>query len=319
MGNILDDHTDIDPFVDAPPLESTIKQQQQQQGWKPTPVTTSVEGEENAAGNPSMFDKLFDCTPCMNMGTPSFPAAMNPSPSAVFKSRSCAECGGKCTKLQGYKKEEVFKTILVVVDPDTGVEKEMQEATKMYYHKWCHQVKEYRDAHKHRDDGDDYASVMRNPLDYFRALELEAQLKREAELRRQVQAEAAVRLTLAAELEQAAKMDAEKQKNKPFNKKLLKNVKKSFSIKKKEKAKSDKEDRSSTKSSATPNTTTKGSSSEKKSFSIKKKKKAKAEKGRSITNNSSATSPKMSTKAKGSTTTKPLSARKAALANVRRS
>merc|ERR1712238_330445 len=170
-----------------------------------------------------------------NMGTPSFPAAMNPSPSAVFKSRSCAECGGKCTKLQGNKKEEVLKTILVVVmDPDTGAEKEMKEATKMYYHKWCHQVKEYRDAHQHRDDGDDYASVMRNLLDYFRALELEAQLQREAELRRQVQAEEALRLTLAAELKQAAKMDAEKQK-KPFNKKLLKNVKKSFSIKKKDK------------------------------------------------------------------------------------
>merc|ERR1712238_613541 len=126
---------------------------------------------------------------------------------------------------------------------------------------------EYRDEHKHRDDGDDYASVMRNLLDYFRALELEAQLQREAELRRQVQAEEAVRLTLTAELEQAAKMDAEKQKNKPFNKKLLKNVKKSFMIKKKEKTK--------------------------------------AEKGRSITNNSSAT-PKMATKTKGSTT-KPLS------------
>merc|ERR1712238_373346 len=131
--------------------------------------------------------------------------------------------------------------------------------------------------------------------------------------------EEAVRLTVALELEQAAKVDtenAEKQKKKPFNKKLLNNVKKSFSIKKKEKAKADKEDRFSTKSLATPNTATTKGSSEKKSFSIKKKK-AKTEKGRSITNSSA--TPKMATKTKSSTTTKPLSARKAALANVRRS
>merc|ERR1719491_776038 len=147
---------------------------------------------------------------------------MNPSPSAVFKARSCAECGGKCTKLQGYKKEEVLKTIAFEVDPDTGEEKEMKESTKMYYHKWCHQVKEYRDEHQHRDDGDDYESVMRNLLDYFRALELEAQLKKEAELRRKEQAEEALRLTLAQELAQAAKDDAAKaEKEKKKTKKAL--------------------------------------------------------------------------------------------------
>jgi len=343
------DHADIDPFVDAPPLDSpALKQQQQQLQGYDTPTTTdttTVEGEEENTA--SVFDNFLDCSLCFNSGTSSFPAAMNPSPSAVFKARSCAECGGKCSKLQGYKKEEVLKTIALEVDPDTGEEKEIKVSTKMYYHKWCHQVKEYRDEHQHRDDGDDYESVMRNLLDYFRALELEAQLKKEAELRRKEQAEEALRMTLAQELEQAAKDDAakaEKQKKKP--RKLLKNVKKSFSLKKKDKAaksdkddssitssssapktkksfslkkkdkkkkKSDKEDSSVT-SSVAPNSTATKESSKKKSFSLKKKAKAEKE-------NSSSAPSKTATTTKDSkpTKAKPLSARQAALANVRRS
>jgi len=369
------DHADIDPFVDAPPLDSpALKQQQQQLQGYDTPTTTdttTVEGEEENTA--SVFDNFLDCSLCFNSGTSSFPAAMNPSPSAVFKARSCAECGGKCTKLQGYKKEEVLKTISLEVDPDTGEEKELKESTKMYYHKWCHQVKEYRDEHQHRDDGDDYESVMRNLLDYFRALELEAQLKKEAELRRKEQADEALRLTLAQELAQAAKDDAakaEKQKKKPS--KLLKNVKKSFSMKKKNKTdedkadddssisssstapkkvkksfslkkkdkkkKSDKEDSSVTSSVAPVKksfslkkkkgkdkvksdtddlsiTSSLSGSSKKKSFSLKKKK-AKAEK-----ENSSSAPPTTATTTKDSkpTKAKPLSARQAALANVRRS
>jgi len=370
------DHADIDPFVDAPPLDSpALKQQQQQLQGYDTPTTTdttTVEGEEENTA--SVFDNFLDCSLCFNSGTSSFPAAMNPSPSAVFKARSCAECGGKCTKLQGYKKEEVVKTIALEVDPDTGEEKEIKVSTKMYYHKWCHQVKEYRDEHQHRDDGDDYESVMRNLLDYFRALELEAQLKKEAELRRKEQAEEALRMTLAQELEQAAKDDAakaEKQKKKPS--KLLKNVKKSFSMKKKNKTdedkadddssisssstapkkvkksfslkkkdkkkkKSDKEDSSVTSSIAPVKksfslkkkkgkdkvksdtddlsiTSSLSGSSKKKSFSLKKKK-AKAEK-----ENSSSAPSKTATTTKDSkpTKAKPLSARQAALANVRRS
>jgi len=338
------DHADIDPFVDAPPLDSpALKQQQQQLQGYDTPTTTdttTVEGEEENTA--SVFDNFLDCSLCFNSGTSSFPAAMNPSPSAVFKARSCAECGGKCSKLQGYKKEEVLKTIALEVDPDTGEEKEIKVSTKMYYHKWCHQVKEYRDEHQHRDDGDDYESVMRNLLDYFRALELEAQLKKEAELRRKEQAEEALRMTLAQELEQAAKDDAakaEKQKKKP--RKLLKNVKKSFSLKKKDKAaKSDKDDSSITSSSSAPKTkksfslkkkkgkdkvksdtddlsitSSSSGSSKKKSFSLKKKK-AKAEK-----ENSSSAPSKTATTTKDSkpTKAKPLSARQAALANVRRS
>jgi len=368
------DHADIDPFVDAPPLDSpALKQQQQQLQGYDTPTTTdttTVEGEEENTA--SVFDNFLDCSLCFNSGTSSFPAAMNPSPSAVFKARSCAECGGKCTKLQGYKKEEVLKTISLEVDPDTGEEKELKESTKMYYHKWCHQVKEYRDEHQHRDDGDDYESVMRNLLDYFRALELEAQLKKEAELRRKEQADEALRLTLAQELAQAAKDDAakaEKQKKKP--RKLLKNVKKSFSLKKKDKSdkatksdnddssvtssvasvkksfslkkkdkkkKSDKEDSSVTSSVAPVKksfslkkkkgkdkvksdtddlsiTSSLSGSSKKKSFSLKKKK-AKAEK-----ENSSSAPPTTATTTKDSkpTKAKPLSARQAALANVRRS
>jgi len=369
------DHADIDPFVDAPPLDSpALKQQQQQLQGYDTPTTTdttTVEGEEENTA--SVFDNFLDCSLCFNSGTSSFPAAMNPSPSAVFKARSCAECGGKCTKLQGYKKEEVVKTIALEVDPDTGEEKEIKVSTKMYYHKWCHQVKEYRDEHQHRDDGDDYESVMRNLLDYFRALELEAQLKKEAELRRKEQAEEALRMTLAQELEQAAKDDAakaEKQKKKP--RKLLKNVKKSFSLKKKDKSdkatksdnddssvtssvasvkksfslkkkdkkkkKSDKEDSSVTSSIAPVKksfslkkkkgkdkvksdtddlsiTSSLSGSSKKKSFSLKKKK-AKAEK-----ENSSSAPSKTATTTKDSkpTKAKPLSARQAALANVRRS
>eukprot|EP00751_Fragilariopsis_kerguelensis_P016007 CAMPEP_0170848048 /NCGR_PEP_ID=MMETSP0734-20130129/9134_1 /TAXON_ID=186038 /ORGANISM="Fragilariopsis kerguelensis, Strain L26-C5" /LENGTH=406 /DNA_ID=CAMNT_0011217359 /DNA_START=74 /DNA_END=1291 /DNA_ORIENTATION=+ len=319
------DHADIDPFVDAPPLDSpALKQQQQQLQGYDTPTTTdttTVEGEEENTA--SVFDNFLDCSLCFNSGTSSFPTAMNPSPSAVFKARSCAECGGKCTKLQGYKKEEVLKTIALEVDPDTGEEKEIKVSTKMYYHKWCHQVKEYRDEHQHRDDGDDYESVMRNLLDYFRALELEAQLKKEAELRRKEQAEEALRMTLAQELEQAAKDDAakaEKQKKKP--RKLLKNVKKSFSMKKKDKSddaakaekqkkkprkllknvkksfslkKKDKSDKA-TKSDNDDSSVTSSVASVKKSFSLKKKdkKKKKSDKDDLFTSSSSAPKTKKS-------------------------
>ena len=74
-------------------------------------------------------------------------------------------------------------------------------------------------------------------------------------------------------------------------------MKKSFSLKKKDKAKSDKED-SSIKSAAPNTTATKDSSEKKKSFSIKKK--AKAEKRRSISN--SEATPKTATKIDHQTT-----------------
>jgi len=255
--NILDEHTYIDPFVDAP-LGSTVKQQQQQQQPvhpEGAAVTTSqgtkeevIEGDDSERRSPSVFDKLLDFNPCMNMGKPSF-TMPNPA-SAVFKSRVCSECGNKCTKLQGYKKEKTEMTVLVVVDEETGEENEVKETTKIYYHKWCSQIKEYREEHKQNGA---YETVMRNLLDYFRALELEAQMKREAEIRRKAQEEEALRITIAAEVEKAAKADAAaelelKARSAPLNKmssvgkkassRLMKSMKKSFSIKKSKKDRS---------------------------------------------------------------------------------
>lgn len=75
--------------------------------------------------------------------------------------------------MQGYTKEIVETCI---VDEETG--EESVSKTKIYFHKWCAQIRDYRQEHKK-----DFQAVMCNLMDYFRARELEAQIKRESELR----------------------------------------------------------------------------------------------------------------------------------------
>jgi len=76
-------------------------------------------------------------------------------PTNPFKHRTCAECGGACSKFQGYRKELVpamaaSNTTLFDEDESVGPSQDKDTTTmkKQYYHKRCYQVKQDRDAHK---------------------------------------------------------------------------------------------------------------------------------------------------------------------------
>jgi hypothetical protein len=77
-------------------------------------------------------------------------------PTNPFKHRTCAECGGACSKFQGYRKELVPTTMAAATatlfDEDEsiggGATPEKTTMKKQYYHKRCYQVKHDRDAHK---------------------------------------------------------------------------------------------------------------------------------------------------------------------------
>merc|ERR1712224_1013024 len=109
--------------------------------------------------------------------------------------------------------------------------------TKIYYHKWCYQVKQYREEHK---ENSGFRAVMQQLLDHFAALELAARIKAEEEAKRKAEEERLRALEeeearLAAEAEQDATryevnlVDGKKKKKKISTTKFLKRVKKSFS------------------------------------------------------------------------------------------
>lgn len=134
-------------------------------------IDESMETDSLDEKNSSFLEKLLDFNPCAQISLVSLP---NPS-SALFKQRLCAECGKNCTKMQGYSKEVLERT--TIADEDTGEESTVQD--KIYFHEWCAKIRGYRSTHK-----DSYEAVLRNLLDYFRALEFEKQVKREAEEKR---------------------------------------------------------------------------------------------------------------------------------------
>jgi len=176
--------------------------------------SVASESSNSQDSSSSMLERLMDWNPCV-AGMP------NPS-SALFKTRVCSECGGKCTKLQGYKKEIVEN---ILVDEKTGEETIVK--TKTYFHKWCGTVSDYRQDHKKS-----YAAVMCNLLDHFRALEFEAQIEREAQLRliKEQEEKAREEEELAAKAQEAP---LETPKRKSFLKRVKKSgkrMKKSFSL-----------------------------------------------------------------------------------------
>lgn len=228
---VFDDHTGLntysDPsFVDVPlGSKPAGTNNTDDDATTTTPSATSAESQTESTDSEessSIFERLMDFNPCMNMGNPS---------SAIFKDRPCSECGRKCNKMQGYTKESVET---IVVDEETGEETIVE--TKIYFHKWCSQIKEFRQDHK-----ENFQTVMRNLLDHFRALELEAQIKRDAEIRKarqealKKQAEEAAQHHLQeekqkAESEQKARdvpSEVSLVEKKPS---LMKRVKKSFSM-----------------------------------------------------------------------------------------
>lgn len=196
--DVLNSHCN-DPLVDVPlgskPDEGTNSNNNSMDVTATSAATPSkdFEGEASEQSSPSVLKRLLDFNPCMGMMGRRSDSSTNahanandntsfwfPNPSsAIFKNRPCSECGGKCTKLQGYTKEIVDRNI---VDDETGDESVV--TTKIYFHKWCAQLKDYR--HEHQKG---FRAVVHEMMDYFRALELEAQVKREAEqqLRRKQQ------------------------------------------------------------------------------------------------------------------------------------
>lgn len=158
----------------------------------PVTAMSSLDSEDTSSS--SVLERLLDFNPCMGMmgkrrnssadageEEPKNKAAFsfsNPY-SAIFKDRRCSECGGKCTKLKGYSKVIVANHMF---EEGTSRELPIEESSstkKIYLHKWCSQLRDYRNEHKEGFNG-----VLCQLMDYFRALELEAQMKREAELRR---------------------------------------------------------------------------------------------------------------------------------------
>lgn len=123
----------------------------------------------------SFLERWLDFNPCARVSLPSLP---NPS-SALFKERPCAECGKNCTKMRGYSKKVLERRRSTVV---AGEESPAAEQDKIYFHEWCAKIRGYRSTHK-----DSYGAVLRNLLDYFRALEFEKKTKREAEEKRRNQ------------------------------------------------------------------------------------------------------------------------------------
>lgn len=75
-------------------------------------------------------------------------------PTNPFKHRTCAECGGACSKFQGYRKELVptlAAATATLFDADASIGASLDNTItmkKQYYHKRCYQVKQDRDAHK---------------------------------------------------------------------------------------------------------------------------------------------------------------------------
>mmetsp|Transcript_61234 Transcript_61234/g.149902 ORF Transcript_61234/g.149902 Transcript_61234/m.149902 type:complete len:243 (-) Transcript_61234:492-1220(-) len=129
----------------------------------------------SAVGN--ALEMLMDFNPCMAMQ------------SAVFKVRSCNHCGDGCTKMSGYTKE-------------------MNGDEKVYYHKWCGQVKEWKEVHSVQ-----WHPVMSGLLAHFHTIQLEEEAKLAVEeaavLEQARRREDEQRL----QEEEAARLEAEKASN----------------------------------------------------------------------------------------------------------
>jgi len=106
-------------------------------------------------------------------------------PANPFKHRTCAECGGACSKFQGYRKELVpaaaANTTLFDEDDSVGASQDKTTMKKQYYHKRCYQVKQDRDAHKLTSGL--VTVVLPEFMDYLRIQEEEkTRVARQAEL-----------------------------------------------------------------------------------------------------------------------------------------
>jgi len=126
-----------------------------------TGISPSLSHDTQDSGESSLsrFDKLLDFNPCtisVKGSTVSTPAT-SPSgrklfPSTIYTRRKCVECEKNCSKFHGGYKVDTTK--------------------KVYYHKKCAQIKQYRNQHNQ-----EYTIVLKELMDRSRAIELEAQRK----------------------------------------------------------------------------------------------------------------------------------------------
>jgi len=121
----------------------------------------SQDTQDSGKSSLSRFDKLLDFNPCTisvkgpTVSTPTTsPSGRKLFPSTIYnKRRKCVECGKNCSKLYGRSKVDTTK--------------------KVYYHKKCAQIEQYRNQHNQG-----FTIVLKELMDRSRAIELEAQRKR---------------------------------------------------------------------------------------------------------------------------------------------
>jgi len=214
-------------------------------GVSPSLSQDTQDTDDTNVSSFSRFDKLLDLNPCMisfSSGsaatkfapatTSSSSSGRNLSPSAVFKKRQCLECKKCCSKFKffqgGYEVERVTTSSGASL-LDEEIDETLGSTTKkVYYHKQCAQIKQYRNDHYNQGG---FAIVLKDLMDRSRAIELE-----KAE-QKQMEEEEAIRLEAAREKNERScleeddkkKMKSGKNKKKLTTKKFLKHVKNNFS------------------------------------------------------------------------------------------
>jgi len=115
--------------------------------------SSEEEDNDSKGSEKSVIEKMLDFNPCMIK-------VKNPS-SALFKKRTCAECGCNVHKLKGgYKKEIKVETI---VDEVTNIESEIE--TKIYFRPQCAERRQHRV--EHREAG--FGNVLTEIVEFFEA------------------------------------------------------------------------------------------------------------------------------------------------------
>lgn len=103
-------------------------------------------------------------------------------------------------QLKGYKKEVIEG---IAINEETGEEEPAN--TKIYYHNWCFQLKEFKQAHQ-----EGWQKVMSGLLGHFRAIELAEQRRKDDEAR--ARREAALKADEARRAADEKRREAEEQR-----------------------------------------------------------------------------------------------------------
>lgn len=191
----FDNHCDHDLSLVDVPLESKQVEGIFTEVVKSSSVKSAV--EENKK---SLISKIL-CPCTVKIANPS---------SALFKIRTCAECGEQVHKYSGggYEKEEYNE----IVHDESGEESLVE--TKIYFHKSCLQTRQNRINHKNSG----FENVLIDLLGYFQAMAQKKRMDEESAARKAEQEAAEARALAQAYLEA-------QQKNKGLAKRLKRSLK----------------------------------------------------------------------------------------------